>query len=105
MKEKVLKYFLFIFIGIFLILLVAQMTGYYESPKTKAKILTEEQIKIFEEEIKNGKEIDISGYTKDIEKDYSNKLSSNIYKLSLKLESVVDSTIKSIFKGIEKMVE
>ena len=105
MKEKVLRGLFICFVIFFFVLLFAEKAGYYEPRSTKTKILTEEQIKIFEEDIKNGKEIDITEYTTNLNKDYTNGLSNNIYKVSLKLESLVDKTIKSVFKSIEKSME
>lgn len=104
MKEKIFKIILIIFIVFFLTLLLADKKGYYVSKTTKAKELTEEQIEKFEKDIKEGKEIDIDKYTININKDYRNNLSNNIYKISLKLEKAVDKTIKRIFKDIEKTV-
>lgn len=104
MKNKV---FLVIFLSFFIfyvILLLAQSQGYYKNRNEKSKVLTEEQIKNFEEDIKKGKEIDIKKYVLYEDKDYTNKVTSNIYKISLKLEDAVDSTIKVIFSGASTMV-
>ena len=46
----------------FIALLLAENFGYYKTKEEKAKILTEEQIIKFEEDIKNGKSIDITEY-------------------------------------------
>ena len=70
----------------------------------KAKVLTEEQIINFEEDIKNGKKVDIKKYVLYEDKDYSNKVSSDIYKISLKLETAVDSAIKMVFNGAGSLV-
>ena len=88
----------------FIALLLAENFGYYKTKEEKAKILTEEQIMKFEEDIKNGKNIDITEYINYGKQDYSNKLSSNIYKISLKLESTFDSIIKATFNQVSKMV-
>ena len=40
----------------------------------------------------------------DENEDYSNNLSNNIYKVSLKLENVFDSAIKIVFNSVGKMV-
>lgn len=104
MKNKV---FLCIFLSLFIffvILLLAQSQGYYKNRNEKAKVLTEEQITNFEEDIKNGKEVDIKKYVLYEDKDYSNKVSSDIYKISLKLETAVDSVIKMVFNGAGSLV-
>lgn len=104
MKEKVLRFVFLSFVVFFFVLLIAEKTGYYESRTTKAKTLTEEQIKIFEEDIKNGKEIDVTEYTVDLNKDYSTDLSDDIYRVSLKLENIFDKSIKFIFSKVAKSV-
>ena len=38
--------------------------------------MTEEKIKQFEEDVKNGKEIKVENYVVNIKKDYSNKISN-----------------------------
>lgn len=96
-KEKIVKYIFLLFLFFFLVLLFAEANGYYESNTTKAKNLTEEQIKNFEKDIASGKNIDISDYTVT-RTNYSTKLSNTIYKKSLSLEKSVDKVIKYLFK-------
>lgn len=102
--NNVIKYISIGLIVLFASLLLAENFGYYKTREQKAKVLTEEQIKIFEEDIRNGKEIDIKEYVSYEKEDYSNNLSNNIYKVSLKLETVVDKAIKIAFNSIGKMV-
>lgn len=105
MKEKVIKFIFASFVIFFFVLIIAEKTGYYESRTTKTKTLTEEQIKVFEEDIKNGKEIDVTEYTVNLNKDYSTELSDNIYRVSLKLENIFDKSIKFIFSKMAKSME
>ena len=93
------------FLVFFLILIFAQSQGYYKNRNEKAKILTDEQINEFEKDIAKGKEIDIKKYVLYEDKDYSNNVSSNVYKTSLKIEKVIDKAVKLIFKGTSNMVE
>ena len=58
-----------LFKGIFLILLftfttlyIASYNGYYEYSNNKKVTLTNEKIKEFEEDVKNGKKIDLENY-------------------------------------------
>lgn len=104
MKNKVFLCILLSFFIFFVILLLAQSQGYYRNRNEKAKVLTEEQIINFEEDIKNGKKVDIKKYVLYEDKDYSNKVSSDIYKISLKLETAVDSAIKMVFNGAGSLV-
>ena len=100
MKNKVFLCILLSFFIFFVILLLAQSQGYYRNRNEKAKVLTEEQIINFEEDIKNGKKVDIKKYVLYEDKDYSNKVSSDIYKISLKLETA----IKMVFNGAGSLV-
>ena len=104
MKTKLIKGIFFLFLLSFTVLLILEETGYYNTRSSKVKTLTEEQIKVFEEDIKAGKEIDINDYVIN-RVDYSNNLSNNIYKVSLKLEKGLDMVIKLIFKKVNELVE
>ncbi len=104
MKNKI---FLCIFLSLFcffIILLLAESQGYYKNRNEKAKILTEEQIENFEQDISKGKSIDIKKYVLYEDKNYQNKITSNIYKVSLKLENALDDAIKLIFSGASSVV-
>ena len=101
---KVFCFILVTFIVFFLALIFAEASGYYETKQSRNKSLTEEQIKVFEEDIKNGKQIDITDYMKDNTKNYSTNLSNNVYKISLKLEKAVDNTIKLIFNKMSDSI-
>ncbi len=104
MREKFVKFVLFSFLIFFLVLLFAEHFGYYETKEERVKTLTEEQIKIFENDIKNGKKIDITDYVLEENKDYTNGLSKGIYKISLRLEKRTDQIIKIIFNRAGKLV-
>ena len=104
MKNKVI---LIIFLALFTfysLLLIAQKEGYYKSRNEKAKILTQEQIEEFEKDVSLGKSVDIRKYVLYEDRDYSNNLSDDIYDVSLKLESVFDTTIKFVFNGVSQAV-
>ncbi len=102
--KKLLKAIFIIIVFIFAVVLVAEESGYYDSKIRKNKTLTEEQIKQFEEDIKNGKNVDVKDYLLESNQDYSNNISKSIYKTSLELEKIFDKTIKIVFKGIAKTV-
>ena len=105
MKNKVFLFLLFTFLVFFVVLLIAQSQGYYKNRNEKAKVLTDEQIKEFEEDVASGRDIDIKKYVLYEDKDYSNKVSSNVYKVSLKLEGAVDKAIKLVFSSAGSVVE
>lgn len=103
-KEKICKYIFFLFIFFFFAMLFALKNGYYETNTTKAKNLTEEQIKLFEQDLKEGKDIDIKDYVVAARVDYSTKLSNSLYKASLNIEKYMDKAIKFIFKRVSKAI-
>lgn len=103
-KESIFKFILLCFIICFLVILFAGKTGYYEKKLRDNSILTEEQIKKFEEDIKNGKSVDISNYVINENKDYTTKLTSDVYSVSLKLEKTIDKIVKFIFNEIGKNI-
>lgn len=88
----------------YIILLLAQSQGYYKTRSEKAKILTDQEIINFEKDVSEGKQIDIKKYVLYEDKDYSNNVSNNIYRISLKLEGAFDKTIRLIFNSASQAV-
>lgn len=103
-KESIFKFILLCFIICFLVILFAGKTGYYEKKLRDNSILTEEQIKKFEEDLKNGKNVDISNYVINENKNYTTKLTSDVYSVSLKLEKTIDKIVKFIFNEVGKNI-
>lgn len=103
-KEKIIKYLFLFFLFIFFVMLFALKNGYYETSASKMKSLTEEQIKLFEQDLKEGKDIDLKDYATYTKVDYSTKLSNNIYKVSLNIEKYLDKAIKYVFKSLSKTI-
>ncbi len=86
----VLLFFFFFFVGDII----------YKNRLTTKTILTEEQIKKFEEDVKNGVNIDINDYVvKD--KDYQN----NVTRVNDTISSLINKTFKQIFKYILKSID
>ena len=103
-KESIFKFILLCFIICFLVILFAGKTGYYEKKLRDNSILTEEQIKKFEEDLKNGKNVDISNYVINENKDYTTKLKSDVYSVYLNLEKTIDKIVKFIFNEVGKNI-
>lgn len=103
-KESIFKFILLCFIICFLVILFAGKTGYYEKKLRDNSILTEEQIKKFEEDIKNGKSVDISNYVINKNKDYTTNFTNDVYSVSLKVEKTIDKIVKFIFNEIGKNI-
>jgi hypothetical protein len=110
MKDEKKKILNKIIIRIFIILLIiysviyfGEGIGYLEYEQYKKTILTEEKIEQFEQDVKDGKEIDINSYMDLEEMDYSSSISNFGYHLSNEVEKIVTSSMNSIFKFLNDM--
>lgn len=101
-KKKLLnKIFKRVFLAIliaFTAIYVSQATGYFEYEQHKNVVLTNEQIKKFEQDVKDGKDVDALSYLKEEGKDYSSKLSRFGLKLSENLSKMVKNFMDKTFK-------
>lgn len=95
----------FILFLIFLTLYVSQASGYYEYELRRKTSFTEEQIKKFEQDIKDGKEIDVEEYISSTNKNYQNKLSSTALSLSEIISKYTKLGIEKVFSVIGSAVE
>ena len=84
---------LVIFLGLF----IANNTGYYSFSAINRKQLTEEQIKKFEEDVKNGVDIDINNYLEENTVSYKNNISSLGYNISNITSDIIKEGIYKIF--------
>ncbi len=93
-----------IFFIIYIALYIAGASGYYESQIRDKTILTEEDIKNFEEEIASGEEVNLDHYLHNDPVDYSNNFSkmgdnfsSWIQKFVSEGSKIVSDIVKSLF--------
>lgn len=104
MKAKnVARLIIFTLIIFFLALYISQLTGYYHYTESKKTTLTEDAIKRFEQDVKDGKEIKARNYL-PAEKHYNNKASSLGMKISGLIEKGFNKTMNSLFNGIDKAI-
>lgn len=102
-KNKIFNYiFLILFVTYTAIYLMVNL-GYYEYANYTKKVFTEEQIRKFEEDVKNGIALDINEYlvSEDIvntKKQFGLKVSEFIGKMARK-------SITGIFELLNKVVE
>ena len=83
---------------IYISLNIAMSAGYYEAKLNEKTTLTEESIKQFENDIKEGKEVDINDYVVEKNRDFSN----NTTKTGVFLSSLVEDFMS---EGILKMTD
>lgn len=103
-RYKIFKWiFTFLFV-IFLTLYFSQLTGYYEYQNYQKMIMTEEQIKQFEQDIKDGLEVDIKDYTINTVQNYDNSFSNLGLTLSNIISGVVKDSVIKLFGSIASYV-
>ena len=86
-------------IVLYLGLFVAYQNGLGERWNNERKILTEEMIKEYEEDLKNGVDVTNKEYTV-VKKDYSNAYTKSLLKVSKKIENSLDRIIKYFFNKL-----
>ena len=104
-RNKFFKWTLFIFFTAFLTLYLSQATGYYEYEQSRKTAFTEEQIKQFEQDVKDGKEIDVTQYLENTTKNYQNNISKVTLNISEAISKYTKLGIEKIFEGIAKAIE
>ena len=98
---KRFKYFIYIvLITSFLVIYFASESGYFDDKKSKQVILTNEQIDKFENDIREGKEIDVNDYYIDNNDQYDNKFNKLGVFLSSKIENVISGILDKAFKAL-----
>ncbi len=107
MKKKkkgkiVLKILAFLFV-IYLALLIANQSGYYESKIRNKVEVTELGIKEFEEKIKNGEEIDIEAFLKTDTVDYSSSMSKFGDNLTNAVEGFAEKSMKVVSRILKSL--
>lgn len=93
--------FIFLFV-IFLTMYISVGSNYYEYELHKKVMLTNEDIKRFEDDVKNNKEVDIDNYISS-RVDYSNSFSKASTKVSKETKKYIKEGIEGIFNLFSKM--
>ena len=98
------KIFLALFIA-FLAIYISSATGYYEFEQHNKMVLTEEKIKEFEQDVAEGKEVDIKNYIVSDTPNYENNISKLGKKVSSAVEDFISSGLESTFSFFNKLIE
>lgn len=104
-KYRVCRFIFMVFFISFLVVYFSELTGYYEYQNYKQATLTKEQIKKFEEDVANGKEVDITKYLAIEDKKYDNTLSKLTSDLSSGISDIVKNGVENTFKYLSKLVD
>lgn len=104
-KKKKNWFILFILILFFIYmgLYVMDNMGYYNIA-AKNKIITDEKLKEFESDVKNGKEIDIKNYVRDTT-NYKNAYSNLGYNMSIGIDNVLNKGFKKVGDILKKLFQ
>ena len=97
------KIFLIVLIIIYIILFISYKSGYYIDKNKEKMILTEEKIKEYEEDLKNGVDVTNKDYIV-ITDNYDNKYTRVSLMISKKIEHGVSSVIKYFFSKISDSI-
>lgn len=103
--NTICKFLFFVCFITFLTFYVAQQSGYYEYTERKKMSFTKEQIEQFEEDVKNGKEIDINKYIENTDKNYQNKISKLTLGVSENISKYTKKGVDIIFTKIGNAIE
>ena len=102
-KEKILsrlkKTLFLITILSFLIIYIAADAGYFDYIKNRRVVLTKEQIALFEQDVKDGKELDIDAYYVN-NKTYNNKASNLGLSLSNKIRTITKNILNELANAL-----
>lgn len=102
---KLFKLFIFMTIVIFFCIYFIEKTGYYEYKLQNKKILTEQEMIKFENDIKEGKDVTLEDYLSNTNIDYSNNLTKATSNISIKLNKYLRNILVNgfdIFDGLFK---
>lgn len=106
-NKKLSKAFWYIFLILFMsfaTLYVAGKAGYYEYTQNRKKVFTEEAIKKFEQDVSDGKEVDISNYLVTKE-DFQGKKKRVGVLVSEFIGDYMKLGVDEIFKMLNNLVE
>ena len=102
--NKIFKFLFLVCLFSFAIVYFSEITGYYEYQNHKQSTMTSEQIKKFEEDVKNGKKVNPNDYMVANVGHYNNKLSDTANTLSNGLSKLVKGGVENTFKLISNLV-
>jgi hypothetical protein len=98
----VIKIFIGLLVG-FSVLYISEATGYYEFEQHKKVELTNELISQFEQDVKDGNDINVKDYIEETQVSYTNGASSIGYALSNQIGNIVQNGLNSTFKFLENL--
>lgn len=99
-KSKKTKYFfrtLYILLFIYIALIIAYESGYYETKSHNRAVLTKEAMERFESDLEQGQIVDVKDYLKEDKVDYSNSVTKVGNKISSGISDFMTKGLSGIF--------
>lgn len=88
---------------VFIIIYIMIECGYYESKLSQKSALTNENIQKFEQDVKDGKPIDLNKYLIEEDVDYSNSVTKAGTVVSETMNSIMTEGLSSVFEVLKKL--
>ncbi len=101
-KDKFVVVLALLFV-IFIIIYLTNESGFYQYKAYRKAMLTEENIKKFEKDVEEGKNVTINDYVVSDYVDYSNTLSDLGYNIGKLTENVMNRGIKKTLKVLSAL--
>ncbi len=98
--NKLFRYAILVSFVTFFALYLSQSTGYFEYRNSKKVALTNKQIEKFEQDIKEGKTVDIENYIETNNQNYQNTIS----KTGLTISNLTEKAIRKLIDGSFKVL-
>lgn len=100
-KPNYFKLIILILFFVFIVTYISKESGYYEYENYKKTLVIKNAIETFENDVKEGKNVNNKTYLEDEYKDYSSKTAS----LGIKSSIVIDNLVKKGFQSMVKFVK
>ena len=103
-KTNLARLIVLILVFLFFVLYFMQASGYNEYTRNRENMLTEEQIKEYEEDIETGKDVTIKDYLNKDKVNYDNKVSDLGLNLSELIGDVFNKGMNVFFEMLNEAV-
>lgn len=88
----------------FLALYYSAQAGLIDYQARNKSVLTAEQIKLFEEDVKNNVQVDLKKYVEDKEEKYDNNISKTTLKISKTIGETIQGGLNFLFGKMEDIM-
>ena len=103
-KTNLARLIVLILVFLFFVLYFMQASGYNEYTRNRENMLTEEQIKEYEEDIEAGKDVTIKDYLNKDKVNYDNKVSELGLDLSELIGDIFNKGMNAFFEMLNEAV-